>query len=185
MGTGGDAGDVGVVTAYHEVLVDHRVVYAHAAALLDAVLVVVPDAAREACAESKVTGGVLVKQRVVEHDAAVADGAVVGYERTLAEHRCALVHGDHGAQSVLILLGVYLDHLAAFKADGEVFDHNATVGERTGGVDDTLCVASHGACEDLLAGDVRVVGYAAAQGILRTGKEERLRDETDGEVRAV
>ena len=52
-----------------------------------------------------------------------ADGAVIGYQRALAQHGGTLIHGHHKLQCLLVLFGMYLGHPALFKADREVFNH--------------------------------------------------------------
>ena len=130
-------------------------------------------------------GRVLVKERVEEHHAAVADGAVVGHERALAEHRRALVHTDELLQRGLVLRRVYFYGAAVFKADAEVLYQHALEGERARGIDDALRLAGLRRDEHLLAGDVGVGEDAVYLYALAAADELRLRYQAHTEIRAV
>ncbi len=66
------------VTANHEVLVDHGVIDAVAAALLQSLVLEVPDGIGVAHAQGQVAGGIFVKQGVVEEIAALGNGELWG-----------------------------------------------------------------------------------------------------------
>ena len=70
------------------------------------------DALRIRLAEGEVAGGILVVERVVEQQAAAADGTVVGHQRDLAEIACAVVHRDGGVQNILTARGLSLNDAA-------------------------------------------------------------------------
>ena len=64
------------VAADHEVLVDHGIVDAQRAALVQRLILEILDGVGKAHAQRQMAGGVLVEQRVVEQDAGLRDGAV-------------------------------------------------------------------------------------------------------------
>ena len=77
-----------------------------------------------------------------------------------------------------------LHGLAALKADGEILDELALVGQGLGGVDDALGFAPHGRDKDLLRGDVGVK-EDVVQRIFTAALEFSLWDHADPQVRAV
>lgn len=97
----------------------------------------------------------------------------------------SLRHVHERLERILALLGLDLCHLAVFKADAEVFDHRAAVGQRSGRIHYALGLSLHGACENLFAGDVGIKAHVCPERILRSGEKLRLRNESDGEIRSV
>ena len=163
---------------------DHGVVDAQAAALLQGLALEVPDGVGKAHAQGQMAAGILVKQRVVEQQAGLVDGGVEGHQGALAQIAAALVHGDELGQQVVVDLGVPLHGLALVEADPELVDELTLIAQGLGGIDDALGLALHGGGEALLGGDVGVeedplqAGFAAAA-------ELPLRDQPHGQVRAV
>ena len=160
---------------------DHGVVDAQCAALLQRSVLEVVDGVGKARAKSQMAGGVLVEKRVVEQQPRLADGAVVGHQRTLAQIRAALVHGDELRQQVVVLLRVPLHRLALVEPDPEFVDQLSLIAQGLGGVDDALRLAPLGGDEALLRGDVGVKDDAP-QAALAAAAEMRLRDHAHGEV---
>ena len=181
---GAVAVDGQVGRADHEVLVHHGVVDAQRAALVERFVLEILDRVGKAHAERQMAGGVLVKQGVQEEQAALLNRGVIRHERALAEVGRALVHVDELLQQRLVLLGVHLDGLAVFKADGEILDELPLIRQRLGRIDDALGLAAHRGDEDLLGGDVRVK-EDPLQGIFAAALELRLGDHADAEIRAV
>ena len=160
----GDGVDVQPLIADHKVHVLHRVVDAKLTALVQRHVLEAPDRVGKTHAQSQVTGGVLVKQGVVKQQAGLGDGGIDGHQRTFAQIGGSLVHRDHLLQQRLVLLRLDLDGLAVFKADREVLDQLAVVGQRLGGVDDALSLAAHRRDEALLGGDIGIEEDAAVLG---------------------
>ena len=65
-----DSIDVHAVAADHEVLMDHGIVDAQGTALLQSLIVVIPDGVSITHAQRQVAGSIFVKQGVIEKDAA-------------------------------------------------------------------------------------------------------------------
>ena len=129
-------------------------------------------------------GGVLVKKGVVKQDAALPDGAFVGHKGTFAQHGGALVHGQHQLQGLLVFPGVGFHHTAVFKAQGEILDEHAPVGQGHGGVNHAFRVAASGSGEHLLRGDVGVIPHVLFRQLFRPAAKEHLGHQAHGEVRA-
>ncbi len=184
LARGGDGDDGEVVVAYHEVHVNHGVIDAHGVEFIEGIVVVVSDAVGKAGAEGEVAGGVLVKEGLVEGNAALTDGGGVGHKGALAEHTSAFVHGDHLAEKFLALFGVNFHRAAALKADREILDEFPAVGERQRGHDKSFGFAGHGRGEDLLGGDVGVE-LLAAQRVLTAAAEDALGNHIHVEIGAV
>ena len=85
---------------------------------------------RGGAAPGDVRGGVLVEQRVAEHDAGLADARRGVHERDLAEAARAVVDGELGAQGVLAAGRARLHDLAARDAQLEALDDRAAQRER-------------------------------------------------------
>ena len=118
--------------ADHEILMDHGVVHAERAHLLERAVRVVADGVDKAHAEREVAAGIFVKQGVVKQDACLVDGAVIRHERALAEVGRAFVHGDELLQQGLIRARVRLDGAAVLEADGKASSVNmATLSYKT------------------------------------------------------
>ena len=181
----GLARDIEILGAYHEILMDHGRIYAHFAALLERVVFKVLYAVCKSVAEREVACGVFIKKGIIKHYAAVSYRTVKRHERALAEHFRAFVHVHERLERILALLGLDLCHLTVFKADAEVFDHRAAVGQRSGRIHYALGLSLHGACENLFAGDVGIKAHVCPERILRSGEKLRLRNESDGEIRSV
>ena len=128
----GDRVDVHVGGADHKVHVEHGIVDAQGAALLQGHGLVALDRIGKAHAQRQMAGGVLIEQGVVKQQAGFGDRGVHGDERTFAQIGGAFVHRDHLLQQRLILLCLYLDGLAVFEADGKVLDQLALIGQRLG-----------------------------------------------------
>lgn len=170
--------------ADHEILVDHGVVHAERAHLLERAVRVVADGIDEAHAEREVAAGVFIKQRIVKQDARLVDGAVIRHERALAKVGRAFVHGDELLQQGLVRARVRLDGAAVLEADGEILDELALVRQRLRRIDNALGLAALRRNEALLRGQVGVK-IAAADRVLPAAAKLRLGDHADGEVRAV
>jgi len=164
--------------------VDHGVVDAQAAALIQGLALEVADGIGKAHAQSQVAAGVLVEQRVVEQQAGLVDGGIKGHQRALAQIAAALVHGDELGQQLVVDLGVPLHGLTLVEANPEVVDELALVAQGLGGVNDALGLTLHGRGEALLGGDVGVEEDALEAG-LAAAAELPLRNEAHGQVRAV
>ena len=76
--TEGVDGKVGC--ADHEVLMDHGVVHAERAALVERLMLEIADGVGEAHAEREMAAGVLVEQCIVEQDAGFVDRGVERHE---------------------------------------------------------------------------------------------------------
>ena len=86
--------DVETGVADHEILVHAGVVDAQGAALFQGAVLEAVDGVGEAHAQGQMAGGVLVEQGVVEQQAQVADGAVVGHQGAFAQVGAALRADD-------------------------------------------------------------------------------------------
>ena len=176
--------DLEIGRADHEVLVDHGVVDAHGAHILELAVLIVIDRIDEAHAEREVAACVLVKECVVEQQPRLIDRALPRHERALAEIGRALVHGDELFQQLLVFLRVHLHGLAVLEADGEVFDQLAVVAQGLRGIDDALGLTAFGTDEALLGGQVRIE-ERTADGVLAAAAEMRFGDHADAQVGAV
>ena len=163
---------------------DHGLVQTHGVALIQRQLLEALNGIGITVAQCQMAGGVLVKEGVVEQQLCVADGAVVGYQRALAQIGAALIHGDELGQQLTVHLGVPLHGLTLVEADPELVDELALIAQRHGGVDDTLSIALLGGDEALLRGDVGVEGIAL-QALLAGTAETAALHETHGKVGAV
>ena len=176
--------DVHGIAADHKVLVDHGIVDAQSAALFQGLVVMILDGIGKAHAHSQVASGVLIEQRVVEQQAALADGAGLRHQGALAQIGSAFVHGQHGLQQLFTYFSAGLHDLAVFKTHKEVLNKLAIITQGLGGVDDTLGLALHGRDEALLGGDVGVEGDALLADFLAAA-ELRLRDHAYSQVGAI
>ena len=113
-----------------------------------------PDAGGVGGAEGQVAGGVLVKQGVVEQNARVADGGVIGHQGHLPQVGGALVHGDGVFQHLFPLFRVDVHDLPAPEVQIEVPHQVAVQGQGQGGVHPALHPVPPGGGEDLLRGHV-------------------------------
>ena len=147
-------------------------------------MLIIVDGVGKAHAQGQVAGGVLVKEGVVEQQAGLADGAVVGHQGALAQVGAALVHGDELGEQVVVLVGVPLHRLALMEANPEAVDKLALVGQGLGGVDHALGPAPLGGDETLLGGDVGVEDDAPEAG-LAAAAEMSLGDHAHGKLGAV
>ena len=129
-------------------------------------------------------GGVLVEQGVIEQDAALRNGAVLGHQRALAQIGRAIVHGDHGLEQLLALLRLDLHGLALFKADGEILDELPLIAQGLAGIDDALGFAPLGRDEAFLGRDVGVEEDALQAGV-SAALPLAFGDHTHGQVGAV
>ena len=105
-------------------------------------------------AEGKMAGGVLVKERVVEQEALVGNGAVVRNKRDLAEIRGALVHGDGGSEELLAPVGAAVNDPAVPDRKADAVDDVSVVHERHRGADRAVDAGFERSGEDLLRGHV-------------------------------
>ena len=129
-------------------------------------------------------GRVLIEQRVVEQQAGLADGGVVGYQRALAQIGTALVHGDELGQQVVVLLRVPLHGLALVESDPEAVDELTLIAQGLGGVDNALRLAAHGGDKALLRGDIGVEDDAL-QALFAAAAELGLGDHAHLKIGAV
>ena len=127
---------------------------------------------------------VLVEQRVVEQDAALADRRRVGNQRSFSQIGGAFVHIDELAQQRLVLFRVPFDGFALMEADPEVLDQLPVVAQGLAGVDDALRAVAAGRGEALFRGHVRVELDALAARFAAAGKQA-FRDEPHREIGAV
>src|ERR1700679_2357256 len=114
---------------------DHALVAALRRDLLGAKLRAVDEAFRVALPKRDVAGGVLVEQRVEEQKPALRDRRRVRNQRDLAEATRALLAVEHFVQDVFAARGLRLDNASRFKADRDVVDQRALIGERLGARD--------------------------------------------------
>ena len=163
---------------------DHGVVHAQSPCFLHAVLVKVFQAAGIAHAQSQMAGGILVKEGVVKQDAALPDRALIGHKSTLAQHGGTLVHGQHQLQGLLVFLRVGLHYPALFKAQGEILNEHAPVGQGHGGVNHALRIAAFRGSEHLFGGDVGIIPHVLVRQLFRPAAEEHLGHQANGKVRA-
>jgi hypothetical protein len=82
-----------------------------------------------------VAGGVLIEQRVEEHEAAFRDRRGVRHERDLAEAASAFIAVEHFSQHFLAALGLSLDDTPRLESDRDAVDQRALIGERLGADD--------------------------------------------------
>ena len=129
-------------------------------------------------------GGVFVKEGVVEQDAALGDGAVLRHQGALAQVGGAFVHGNHGGKGFLALLRHGLHCLAVFKADIEILNQLALVGQGLGGIDNALRQPSLGRDEALLRGNVGVEENSL-EALFSAAAEPSLGHHAHGQVGAV
>ena len=163
---------------------DHGVVDTQRPALLQRLVLEVPDGIGKAHAQRQMAAGVFIKEGVIKQQARPVDGGVKGDQSALAQIAAALVHGDELGQQVVVDLGVPLHRLTLVEADPETVDELPLIAQGLGGVDDPLGHALHGGDEALLRGDVGIEKDALQAG-LAAAAELRLRDHAHGEVRAV
>ena len=83
MAVAGGGIDVHGVAADHKILVDHGIVDAQLAAFFQAFVLEVYDRVGKAHTNGQVASCVFVEQRIVEQQAAFADGAALGHQCTL------------------------------------------------------------------------------------------------------
>ena len=179
-----DGVDRKVGRADHEVLVDHGVVDAELAAVLQRLVLEVADRVGKAHAEREMAAGVLVKEGVVEQEARLVDGRVKRHQRAFAKIPAALVHLDELGEQLVVLLRVPFDGLALVEADPEAVDQLTLVGKRLRRIDDALGHTAHRGDEAFLGRDVGVE-EDALQARLAAAAELRLGDHADGKIGAV
>ena len=173
-----------IVAADHKVGVVAGVVHADLVELFLGHILKALHALVKAEAERQMAGGILIEERVVEEQAGLVDRRLLRHERALAKIVAALVHADDLLENILSLFGFYLHGAALFKADGEILDELARIGERLRGVNDALGSAAVGRGEDLLGRHVGIVDNALHR-LVASGVELGRRDEADLEIRAV
>src|SRR6185437_7822315 len=149
---GGDAGDVDLGGADHEVDVHLAAVDPFAVALLYGPV--------EALAEGDVAGRVLVEQRVVEDRVERADPPARVDEGELAEAAGALVALRIRLEHVAVLFGVDRGHPAALEAHLEAAHDRAGELARLGRADDAVDPLRVGRREDFLGREVGPVRKA-------------------------
>ncbi len=141
------------------------------------------DALRIRLAEGEVAGDVLVVERVVEQQAALADRAVVGHERDLAEIARAVVHRNGGVEHVLAARGPRLDDAPVPDGEADVLDDAAVVHQRQRGTDRTVHAGFERRGEDLLRWQIG--DEADARGRFGVAhRPEMILRQLDGEVGA-
>ena len=96
----GLCGDGEVFCTNHKVNVYDAVVYTQFADFFQSIFFVILYTGSVAFAESKVAGCVFVEKCIVEENAAVSDGGVIGNESTLAQITCTLVGVENGVEQV-------------------------------------------------------------------------------------
>ena len=160
---------------------DHGVVHAQGVNLVQTLLQTALDAVGEAEAQRQMAGRVLVEQRVVEQDAALADRRRIRNQRSLAQIGGAFVHVDELAQQRLVLFRVPFDGFALMEADPEILDQLPVVAQGLAGVDDTLRAVAAGRSEALFRGHVRIEFDALAARFAAAGKQA-FRDEPHREI---
>ena len=163
---------------------DHGVIDAQRPALLQRLVLEVPDGIGKAHAQRQMAAGVFIKEGVIKQQARLIDGGVKGDQSALAQIAAALVHGDELGQQVVVDLGVPLHRLTLVEADPEAVDELTLIAQGLGGVDNALGHTLHGGDEALLRGDIGIEEDALQAG-LAAAAELRLRDHAHGEVRAV
>ena len=179
------SGDREILRAYHEVLVNLRIVDSLLAALVKRIFFVILQAVREAHTECKMARGVLVEQRIVEEYSRISDRGIVGDKRAFAEVCRAFVHGDHLLQKFFAALCLHFDGASALKSDREILNQLAAVRKRLRGVDYSLRFSALRRCEHLLRRNVRIEVISASESVLTAAAEECVRDHADLKVGAV
>ena len=163
---------------------DHGVVDAELAALVERFVLEVIDRVGKAHAERQMAAGVLVKKRVVKQNAGLVDGRVERHQRALAEIRTSLVHFNELRQKIVVFLRVPLDGFSLVEANPEAVNELRLVGKGLRGIDDALGFSAHRGDEALLRRNVRVKDNAL-QALFRAAAEACLRNHADMKIRTV
>ena len=80
---------------------------------------------RESGSGGNVAACVLIEQRVEEHQPGLVDRGFFRNECNLAEHRSAVIHGEHFFQNFLALLCVAVNDSSVLEINGKVVDNLA------------------------------------------------------------
>ena len=142
------------------------------------------EALGKAHAQGEVAARVLVVERVVEQDAALADGRILGDERALAETTGVLVRVHDLLEHLVAALCPVLHHATALEAQPEVSDDLTGVHQGHGGEDNPVRAGAVRRGEDLLGRDVGEVAHAVDRG-RRASLPDAAAVEPDREVGAV
>lgn len=150
----GDAPDVQVVGADHEVDVRAGLVHTRSQQLSPVHVKAAGQALREPCPQGQMTACVFVVQRVIEEDARLAYGSVLRDERALTQAAAVLVRFDDVPEDVLAAFGPEVDDPARLEPKPEVAHHTARMHEGHGRVDDAVGTKAVRRGKDLLGGNV-------------------------------
>ena len=114
----------------------------------------------EAMAQGDVAAGVLVKEGLIEKNAALVDAALLGDQGDLAQHAGALIHADHLLQEGLTPVCPAGNSPAVPEGDGEAVNDLAVPGKGLDRHQGALASAGNGGGEDFLRRQVWNVGSA-------------------------
>ena len=129
------------------------------------------EAGRVGLAERDVAGSVLIEQRVPVEDAALRDWGVMRHECDFAQAAGAIVCRDEAVQHVFTGGGRGLNDLPAFKADSDVFNQRALVGEWLGGSHHAVDAVLVRRREAFLGGNVGLAVDTVSRGGSAAGPE--------------
>ena len=129
--------------------------------------------------------GVLIKQCVEEHQPGLVDWGFFRNECNLAEHRSAVIHGEHLFQNFLALLCVAVNDSSVLEINGKVVDDLSGPAERFGGNEAAFAFAAHRAGENFLGRHIRNVEGIVHMVDITSAAPFCARDQFNGKISAV
>lgn len=138
-----DTHDVQVIRSNHKVNVDQGIIDTFCEDFFITHIHKSVQNLRESGTGGNMTACVLIEQCVEEHQTGLVDRGLLRNECNLAEHRSAVIHGEHFFQNFLALLCVAVNDSSVFKINSKVVDNLSGPAERFGGNKAAFAFAAH------------------------------------------